>query len=335
MSDRKIISINPDLFRITSNNTTRKRPPGEKKPPKIKMKPALNKSNRKRILNEIRKKQEENYKKLFDETVDKHKREPVIHETKSDFANSVDYMNNKLKEQEQEQIVPPLNRTIKNHSPSDQTFFTPLLQPPLHPLNAPIPLNTSPFNAPPDEWYQIKPPTRLEQPNYGCLKGGSLPTYRQYTQKNHPIPFTEPPNPVLPVDQSVLNERIQEISERNQLNRMNENAKRHIPKNLKYLKQKKTLRRTYYVGKSKIFNKIGVLVSNRTIRKERTTQAHLLKQETIHNIKKFLIKKGFITIGTTAPNDVLRQMFESIHLIGGDIYNHNPENLLYNYLHES
>lgn len=305
--------------------------------------PTLNKSNRKRILNEIRKKQEENYKKLFDETVDKHAREPVVNETKSDFDNSVDYMNNKLKEKEQEQEGGPLNRTIKNHSSSDQTFFQPLLQPP---LNAPIPLNTSPLNAPPDEWYQIKPPTRLEPPRYGCLKGGSLPTYRQYTQKNHP--FREPIDPpVLPlvdhstdhsglhVDHSGLQERIQQISERNQLNRMNENAKRHVPKNLKYLKQKKTLRRTYYVGKSKKYNKIGVLVSNRTIRKERTTQAHLLKQETIQNIKKFLIKKGFITVGTTAPNDVLRQMFESIHLIGGDIYNHNPENLLYNYLHES
>ena len=103
----------------------------------------------------------------------------------------------------------------------------------------------------------------------------------------------------------------------------------------KYLKQKKTLRRTFYVGKSKKFSKIGVLVSNRTIRKERTTQAHLLKQESIQNIKKFLTKKGFITVGTTAPNDVLRQMYENIHLIGGDIYNHNPENLLFNYLNES
>ena len=61
---------------------------------------------------------------------------------------------------------------------------------------------------------------------------------------------------------------------------------------------------------------------------------HLLKQETIHNIRKFLIKKGFIRVGSTAPNDVLRQMYESVFLIGGDVYNHNPDNLLYNYLHE-
>ena len=119
-----------------------------------------------------------------------------------------------------------------------------------------------------------------------------------------------------------------------QIQKIKENAKNVAPKNLKYLKQKKIIRRTHYIGKSIKQPKIGVLVSNRTIRKNTTTKMHLLKQETIHNIRKFLIKKGFIRVGSTAPNDVLRQMYESVFLIGGDVYNHNPDNLLYNYLHE-
>jgi hypothetical protein len=44
---------------------------------------------------------------------------------------------------------------------------------------------------------------------------------------------------------------------------------------------------------------------------------------------------GFIKIGTNAPNDVLRQMYENTKLICGEVKNHNPENLLYNYFNDT
>ena len=50
------------------------------------------------------------------------------------------------------------------------------------------------------------------------------------------------------------------------------------------------------------------------------------------NYKKYLIKNGFIKVGSVAPNDVMRKMYESAILVGGEIQNHNSENLLYNYL---
>ena len=106
------------------------------------------------------------------------------------------------------------------------------------------------------------------------------------------------------------------------------------PKNLfRKLKQKRTLRRTYRVGKSKHYPNVSVLVSNKTLRKQITTKSQLLKQVPMEEVKKTLIKKGFIKVGCTAPNDVLRKMYESVSLVCGDIQNHNPENLLYNYLH--
>ena len=58
-------------------------------------------------------------------------------------------------------------------------------------------------------------------------------------------------------------------------------------------------------------------------------------QVPINEIKRYLIKHGFIKIGTTAPNDVLRKMYESAMLICGEVKNHNPDNLLYNYLNGS
>jgi len=99
----------------------------------------------------------------------------------------------------------------------------------------------------------------------------------------------------------------------------------------KYLKQKKTLRRTYYVGKSKIIPKVSVLISNKTIRNNISNKTQLLKQIPMQEIKRELIKKGFIRVGSIAPNDVLRKMYESVSLICGEIQNHNPDNLLYNF----
>ena len=84
-----------------------------------------------------------------------------------------------------------------------------------------------------------------------------------------------------------------------------------------------------------MFPKVGVLVSNKTIRKNVTTKAQLLKQVPMEEIKKYLIKHGFIKIGTTAPNDVLRKIYESAIMMGGEIQNYNSENLLYNYLNGS
>ena len=57
----------------------------------------------------------------------------------------------------------------------------------------------------------------------------------------------------------------------------------------------------------------------------------MLKQIPMQEIKRELIKKGFIRVGSIAPNDVLRKMYESVSLICGEIQNHNPDNLLYNF----
>jgi hypothetical protein len=131
------------------------------------------------------------------------------------------------------------------------------------------------------------------------------------------------------------NERLKKISELKQIKQLVTTGNNPTPNKLKYLKRKKTMKRTFYIGKSKVFPKVGVLVSNKTIRKNVATKAQLLKQVPMEEIKKFLIKKGFIKIGTTAPNDVLRKIYESAIMMGGEIQNYNSENLLFNYLNEA
>jgi hypothetical protein len=96
-------------------------------------------------------------------------------------------------------------------------------------------------------------------------------------------------------------------------------------------KVKKLLRRTFNVGKDKYRPKVGVLLPNRTIRNNVTNKSFMIKQKPIGEIRKFLIQQGFIKVGSTAPTDVLRKIYESVAMIDGDVKNHNPDNLLYNF----
>jgi hypothetical protein len=108
------------------------------------------------------------------------------------------------------------------------------------------------------------------------------------------------------------------------------NKKKKSPK----MKQRKTIRRKHKVGRSKYYSKIGVLVSNRTIRTTISNQMQQLKMIPIHEVRSYLIKNGFIKVGSNTPNDVLRKMYESALLICGEVKNHNPDNLLYNFLND-
>ena len=60
-----------------------------------------------------------------------------------------------------------------------------------------------------------------------------------------------------------------------------------------------------------------------------------MKQTPIEEVRRYLVKKGFIKVGSIAPNDVLRKMYETVSLICGEVENHNPDNLLYNYFHDT
>ena len=81
--------------------------------------------------------------------------------------------------------------------------------------------------------------------------------------------------------------------------------------------------------------KISVLVSNKTLRNNTATKKQLLKQTPILDIKRYLIRHGFIKIGSICPDDLMRKMYESAVLICGEVQNHNADNLLHNYLNSN
>ena len=63
------------------------------------------------------------------------------------------------------------------------------------------------------------------------------------------------------------------------------------------------------------------------------TEIGKLKQKSISEIKKYLYDKNLLKIGSSAPNDVLRTMYEQA-ILTGDVTNNTAGVLLHNYLSE-
>ena len=178
-------------------------------------------------------------------------------------------------------------------------------------------------------------------PQWGCLKGGSLPTYRQYTQRQtmkRPTPQLEilSDNPFTGIG-GQREELMKQMSEKFQMGTVTQKEggdnKTRLPRREpKYKKQRKIVRRTYRLGKSKVFPRISVLVSNKTVRKDINDKIHAIQETPMHEVRNFLVKNGFIKVGSSAPNDILRKMYENLKIINSEVKNHNTETLLYNYL---
>jgi len=396
--EKKTIQFNPDIFKIPDKHRTRKKRNAnnddnnyEKKGVnQIHMKTNLlkpskqrNETLRKKVLKHIREKQEENYKKNFDDIIEKYSSlKPALTEPstltitdfnvnsnqKTPFEDSVEFLQNISNE------VKTHNHTLKQQ-PSTAAFFAPLTTNPLS--NALYPQPSFPSYPLPEHNpitnnglspIHLQPkPHQIPPPQYGCLKNGNLPTYRTYinkTNRNNPAIHTTSIQPK--INNFLLNEGENQAYQPNQPNQthniiqneienrlgepqtklteeektMNMNQKiRDIMRNKENIKintfenkRKKTLKRTFSVGKSKVYSKVGVLIKNKTLRNRITTEKQLLKQKPIEDIKRHLMKNGLIRVGTTAPNDVLRQIYECTMMIGGELHNFNSDNLLYNYL---
>lgn len=312
---QKIIKINPELFRISTTNKTRK----NNNSIRIKNTKSIKNNINRNILNHIRNKQEE----LFNNIVADSK-SPENKETKGGAK------------------LPSDNKSAKDSFETDFSKAMQHMESLVH-KNEPLKVNNTVNN---ENVALNKGSKQVQnQPIYGCLRGGTLPTYRTL-KKNNKLPtlapsISLPPNNafthLLPANSTnQMNPAMGEINRQNlqeiqQIKELNHHRKKIVTK--RPLKQKKTLKRKFNVGKSKVYSKIGVLISNRTIRAQTLNKGNLLKQTPINEIKKILIKKGLIKVGSTAPNDVLRKMYESVTFIVGDVQNHNKEMLLHNYLH--
>ena len=340
------INIDLETLKIPSGNKTRRKrePTDSEKKIKVRTPPkAQNKSLKRNLLKFIRNQQDQKMKSI----------EPLDLEFKSDFKESLEYLSDIAKKNDIPKIS--YNRTLKNFDALPPPPMPALVLPDVAPAIQPV---GAPFNLP--------------QPKYGCLKGGRLPLYKQYTRRQYeddPQPFKIAPIfkpapapaqaqvrmqmqapihmqiPQAPIQvQPPVQAQVQttppslmpspsiNLDKINMFKGMSDKLSiSDLYKPKQPSKRRKTMRRTYKIGKSKNTPKVSVLISNKTIRNQISNKSQMLKQTPIHDIKKYLIKNGFIKVGSIAPNDVLRKMYETAMLACGEIHNYNPENLVYNY----
>ena len=148
---------------------------------------------------------------------------------------------------------------------------------------------------------------------YGCLKGGSKPTFRQYHNK------TFKKKSLLPDNKIPILERQKTLND--------------LKKSYKKIKQtkRKTKKTIYNLGRTE--RKISVLIKNNSTRRKIKREYGLLKQKSLNDIKKHLYEKNLIKIGSTAPNDVLRTIYEQ-SILAGDVTNTSGDIQIHNFINK-
>jgi len=96
---------------------------------------------------------------------------------------------------------------------------------------------------------------------------------------------------------------------------------------------KKTIKRTYTLGKSKIHKKVGILIKDKNTRKRVLNAQRDIKRHGINDIKQYLRTHGLIKTGSSAPNDIIRKIYESA-MLSGEVTNQDKDILLQNFLKE-
>jgi hypothetical protein len=342
MSNNKTIQFNPVFFSGSGKvkSPTNKREKKEK--PEVSIKPNKMKkqllakikdfqnNTEKETLRDEKKKEEEAFDQGFADEFNKslnflselskqRKQKPHRHETlkKGKVEHAVHLqisteLPEELKVEPLKGLATPMRiSTMPSKQPVVSTTYVPVpiqpqvMQPqviPMQPQVIPMQPQVIPTPAFVQPVMALKP-----TPVYSNLKGGSLPTYRQYhnkTQKNYghepvikPLIHIAPPLEKKP------------------------RFKKRITRTLKYS-----------LGKHKN-GKVSVLIKNAKTRRKVQTEQALLKQKSIVDIKLYLRSKNLLKVGSDVPNDVLRQMYESA-ILAGDVTNKSKDTLIHNFLNE-
>jgi hypothetical protein len=169
----------------------------------------------------------------------------------------------------------------------------------------------------------IKPPVVTHVPLETSLKNpietDNISTISINTENIQPSPIIKPQE-----DNLLRNDLQNNLSEQNN-NNEKIIATRHITK--------KTIKRKYFLGRSEIKQTVGILIKDRGTRKKILTAQKDLKKKNINDIKAYLKEHNLIKIGSNAPNDVIRKLYESA-MLAGEITNNNSDTLFHNFTKE-
>lgn len=255
-------------------------------------------------------------------------------------------------------ILPPMSSlAVAQAAPMQQMPVPQITAAPLAPLApaqmpmqmqiaAPLEQMPAPWNAPP-------------QPSYGNLKtGGTKPTYRTWlrtTQKNKPqikqpginiLNAHEVPSalfeevdmmpqaiavPQQTIPQIAAPQIVPQLTEKNPSDVVG-GQDPHTPykPTVTGAKRKRVTRTVKYKLGKHSNGTVSVLIKNSQTRRKIQTEHALLKQKSILDVKNFLRGKNLLKVGSAAPNDVLRQIYEQ-SILAGQVENKSKDTLIHNY----
>ena len=175
----------------------------------------------------------------------------------------------------------------------------------------------------------VKSRKHKKEPPWGCLKGGGKPTYKEWKntlKKNTSsekinIPKMDNPTNEILQRQAKLNRIKEKITSFKSVDDIKKTKLIHVNRTLKIHK----------LGKKN--NKVGVLIKSGKTRKNIKNEVMILKKKAITEIKRYLRKHNLIKVGSVAPENILRRLYEDSYL-AGDIYNNNTETLIHNYINK-
>jgi hypothetical protein len=96
---------------------------------------------------------------------------------------------------------------------------------------------------------------------------------------------------------------------------------------------RKTITKKFKLGKQPGSNIVGVLIKNNDTRKNIQKECGLLKSKQLSEVKKYLVEKNLIKIGSTAPPGVIRNIYEA-SMLAGEVDNIGKGVILHNFLED-
>ena len=174
-----------------------------------------------------------------------------------------------------------------------------------------------------------------EDPPHGCLKNGTKPTFREWATKMLNKPVDTIKNMLGGGGDDSTNGSTNNAAEgmnANTNNTVNNTENSTIdPAQVAGMRVKirKTKKKRFRIGKHD--DVVGVLLKNKQTQRHIQNQHHTLKQKTIGEIRKYLYDHHLLKIGSNAPPDVLRRMYEDA-ILTGEVKNTNKDVLLHNFM---
>jgi len=196
---------------------------------------------------------------------------------------------------------------------------------------------------------------------YGCLKNGKKPTFRLYNKTikhssshsdtmvyserqqklndlknkhNHHPPtnkgFSSSSDSYGSGDSGIENDEKGEKGEKrenkidNSISTSSSNRATKIRK-----RWRKTITKRFKLGKQG--NVVGVLIKNNDTRKKIQREHSLLKNKNLSDVKKYLVEQKLMKIGSTAPPNIIRKIYED-SVLTGEVENVGKDISLHNFL---